>query len=329
MLFKLLITFLFLFSFLSSKSYSQEASDPSIFDKDKVLSIISVNYFYNKQPLQKNSKITCELNFYDDYKQKVITKIDKNSNYVILVSNPGKIFLDNIKCSRHSIPLIFGTSRLKIIDDMGFIAHGGFVNYVGELNLNYFPSFFKILDIFNLSNFLNDRNGTLEIKVRDNIFDALNFINSQFSNIYHLKITKSILEDTHNLKPNNTPELYSQKNIDKDLQQKFSTESSNFDKNSQENITKQPEIVIENNPEEKNIETEVESVKQQDLIEKFNDKITNFNNNSKVAQHPYLAPQYSDFYSPVHNPYNAIGNHFGYYIMDNIITQDPVIEHPH
>jgi hypothetical protein len=309
----------------STKAYSQKAYDLSIFDKDKVLSIISVNYFYNKKALLKNSKITCELNFRDDYKNKVITKIDENSNYLIILSNPGKVFLESIQCSRHSIPLIYGASRFKEIDDMGFVAHAGFVNYVGELNLNYFPSFFKILDIFNLSNFLNDKSGTLEINIRDNIFDALNFINLRFNNIYHLKLTKSILEDSYHLKPNDTPEPYSQENINKDLNKNTLKEPMN----SSENIIKKTEALAEKNIEESATEPDKETIKQKDLLEKLSDKTSNNSNKNQIPRYPYLAPQYSDFYSPIYNPYNAIGNHFGYYMMDSLIVQDPVIEHPH
>ena len=164
MIFK--IIFLYLLLINPFEAYSQEASELSIFDKDKVFSIISVNYFYKNQPLYKNSKIKCEIEFYDDYKQKVISKIDENSNYIILVSDPGKVFLENIKCSRHSIPLIYGASRFKTVDHMGFVAHQGFVNYVGELNLYYYPTIFKFLDIFNLSKFSNDIKGVLKITVR-------------------------------------------------------------------------------------------------------------------------------------------------------------------
>ena len=314
------------------RAYCQEALDLDIFNKDKVFSIISINYFYKKQALFKNSKIKCELNFYDDYKEKVISKIDENSNFVILLSNPGKVFLESIQCSRHSIPLIYGTSRFKIIDDMGFVAHKGFVNYVGELNLDYYPSFFKILDIFNLSNFSNDTNGLLQIDVRDNIFDAMNFINSRFSNIYHLKLTKSLLMDSHSLKPNEEPETYSQKNITKDLT-KNSIQSL---PNQLEIQAKNPQIISEENIKtidefapEKNIQSN-EIITKKELIKEINDgEIKDLESDFKTPQHPYLAPRYSDFYSPVYNPYNLIGNPSNYYLMHTFAIQDPVIEHPH
>jgi hypothetical protein len=49
----------------------------------------------------------------------------------------------------------------------------------------------------------------------------------------------------------------------------------------------------------------------------------------KAPVHPYIAQRYSDFYSPVYNPYFAIGNISNSYIMNTLGVQDPVIEHPH
>jgi hypothetical protein len=323
---------IYLLCLIPLKAFCQQASDLAIFDKNKVFSIISVNYFYKKQPLLKNSKIQCELNFYDDYKEKVISKIDENSNYIILLSNPGKVYLESIKCSRHSIPLIYGASRFKLIDDMGFVAHQGFVNYVGELNFYYYPSFFKILDIFNLSSFSNDASGLLQTDVIDNIFDAMNFINSRFTNIYHLKLTKSLLMDSHNLKPNDSPEEYSQKNIRKDLDKNIIQSPSN----QSEIQTKNPQIINEKTIKTideltpgKNIEGN-EIVTKKEIIEEINDgEIKDLESDFKAPQHPYSAPRYSDFYSPVYNPYHLIGNPSSYYLMHTFGVQDPVIEHPH
>ena len=327
MIFKIIILFLILINPL--EAYCQEASNLSIFDKNKVFSIISVNYFYNNQPLFKNSKIKCELEFYDDYKQKVISKIDENSNYIILASNPGKVFLENIKCSSHSIPLIYGASRYKIVDDMGFLAHQGYVNYIGELNLYYYPTLFKILDIFNLSKLSNDNNGSLDIKVYNNIFEALNFINSRFKNIYHLKLTKSLLEDRHNLKPNDPPVVYSQQNIDRDLQRNMPPQPMIYNSYSQNNESKNSKIMIEENAEKDKLKSSIETVKQQDLLEKFNDEMIKTDTEYKAPEHPYIAQRYSDFYSPVYNPYYLIKNSSGYNIMNTLGVQDPVIEHPH
>jgi len=327
MIFKIIILFLVLLKPL--QAFCQEASGLSIFDKNKVFSVISVNYFYKNQTLFKNSKIKCEIEFYDDYKQKVISKIDENSNYIILASNPGKIFLENIKCSRHSIPLIYGASRFKTVDNMGFVAHQGFVNYVGELNLYYYPTLFKFLDIFNLSKLSNDISGTLDIKVNDNIFDALNFINSRFRNIYHLKLTKSLLEDSHNLKPNDVPEIYSQKNIDKDLQRKIPPQPMIYSPDLQNNESKNSKIMLEGDTEKDELKSSIETIKQKDLLEKFNDEMVKTDAEYKAPEHPYIAQRYSDFYSPVYNPYYAIGNISNYYIMNTLGVQDPVIEHPH
>ena len=319
------IIILYLFCFFCCEAYSQEnLNSLSIFDKDKVLSIISVNYFHNKKPLSRDSKIKCELNFYDDYKKKVISKVDENSNYVILLSNPGKVYLESINCSRHSIPMIYGASRFKRIEDLGFVANAGFLNYVGEININYAPSFFKILDIFNLSHFLNDKNGSMEIKVNDNILDVLNFINLRFSDVYHLKLTKSILGDSHVLNPNATPAIYSPANSNKnEVVEPIINKIENNEK--QKNISNEEEISIENTK----VESDVDSIKRDDLIKKLDENNSNKNNNLQNYQHPFLATRYSDFYSPVYDPYQLIGSPTSYYLMHTFVIQDPVIEHPH
>ena len=310
-----IITILLLIIF-PTNSYCENFYDLNIFDKNKVFSIISVNYFYNKQTLLKNSKTKCELNFRDDYKERVTTKIDEDSNYIILLSNPGKVFLESIECWRHSIPLIYGASRFKFIDDMGFVAHKGFVNYVGELNINYYPSFFKILDIFNLSNFINDANGSIQLDVNDRIFEALNFINFRFKNIYHLKLTKSLLIDSHALKPNDEPEIYSPKNILNDSQIK---------------VPPQPQAMEEKpvNINEK-INEKIDTISKKELIEKIDNKdLDDDLIISKIPQHPYSAPRYSDFYSPIYDPYNITNSPSNYYLMNIYGVQDPVTEHPH
>ena len=53
MIFKIIILFLALLNPL--EAYCQEGSDLSIFDKNKVFSIISVNYFY-KLTIKYNNK---------------------------------------------------------------------------------------------------------------------------------------------------------------------------------------------------------------------------------------------------------------------------------
>jgi len=312
---KIIFSLLFIFPI---KAYSENDYDLNIFDNNKAFSIISVNYFYNKQLLLKNSKTSCKLNFRDDYKEKVFAKIDENSSFIILLSNPGKVFLESIECSRHSIPLIYGASRFKYIDDMGFVAHKGFVNYLGELNLYYYPSFFKILDIFNLSNFSNDLNGLIQIDVEDKIIEAVNFINSRFKNIYHLKLTKSLLIDSHSLKPNEEPDIYSQNDIRSDLDPK----------NFPQTIAKEEKI--ENSVKIDNeINKKVESISQNDLIENMNNDPKDNFYKSDTPQHPYLAPKYSDFYSPIYDPYIPRKNPLDYYLMNVYDVQDPVMEHPH
>ena len=74
---------------------------------------------------------------------------------------------------------------------------------------------------------------------------------------------------------------------------------------------------------------EDQGIAKQDLLEKFNDEMVKTDTEYKAPAHPYIAQRYSDFYSPVYNPYYAIGNISNYYIMNTLGVQDPVIEHPH
>jgi hypothetical protein len=216
--------------------------------------------------------------------------------------------------------MIYGASRFKRIEDLGFVANTGFLNYVGEININYAPSFFKILDIFNLSHFLNDKNGSMEIKVSDNILDVLNFINLRFSDVYHLKLTKSILGDSHVLNPNATPAIYSPNNSNKN--EVFEPIINKIEK---KNISNEDEISIDNIK----VEGIADSIKRDDLIKKLDENNSNKNNNLQNYQHPFLATRYSDFYSPVYDPYQLIGSPTSYYLMHTFVIQDPVIEHPH
>jgi hypothetical protein len=207
------------------------------------------------------------------------------------------------------------------------------VNYVGELNLYYYPSFFKILDIFNLSSLSNDARGLIQTDVRDGIFDAINFINSRFRNLYHLKLAKSLLMDSHSLKPNDQPEEYTPKNIQKDLQKNIDQSIPNQTQIPAENREiideKKTKTIEETTP--KNSAENTEIITKTEIVEEISNK--DLNNNSEnifnAPQHPYLAPRYSDFYSPVYNPYQLIGNPSSYYLMHTFAIQDPVIEHPH
>ena len=97
----------------------------------------------------------------------------------------------------------------------------------------------------------------------------------------------------------------------------------------QNNQPKNTEIILDEKTENNKPESSIETVKQQDLLEKFNDEMVKTETEYKTPVHPYIAQKYSDFYSPVYNPYYAIGNISNYYIMNTQAVQDPVIEHPH
>jgi hypothetical protein len=134
------------------------------------------------------------------------------------------------------------------------------------------------------------------------------------------------------LKPNDSPEEYSQRKIRIDLDKNIIQSPSN----QLEIQAKNPQIIDEKNIKKieeiapkNNIETN-EIITKKELIKEVNDgEIKDLEIDFKAPQHPYSAPRYSDFYSPVYNPYHLIGNPSSYYLMHTFGVQDPVIEHPH
>jgi hypothetical protein len=132
------------------------------------------------------------------------------------------------------------------------------------------------------------------------------------------------LGDSHALNPNATPEIYSFNNSNKnEIVEPVINEIEKNEK--QKNIGNEDKISIE----DKKIESVFDSIKQDDLIKKLDENNSNKNNNLQNYQHPYLATRYSDFYSPVYDPYQLIGITPSYYLMHSFAIQDPVIEHPH
>jgi len=194
---KNLFFFILIFgAFFCQKSFANEIYN------DKVYSILSVKFILDDAVANRiDSKFRCKLFFRDDYKEKVNLIEDHESNYITIISNPGKIFLENITCSTHNIPFLIGKSRKKIVENWGFVAHKDFLNYAGEITINFDPSSFQILDIFNLANLFED-SGKIRIDVNDNSSQILNFINYKFVHLSNFKLIKSIFTENRKLQPN-------------------------------------------------------------------------------------------------------------------------------
>lgn len=302
----------------------------TLIPESKSITVLSINFYFNNQLISKNSKFKCQIDFVDDYNNEITKIFDELSNYLILESNPGKVFIKNIYCTNHSFPLIYGISRSKNIQDYGFVAHKNFVNYAGDITVKYSSSSFKILDIFNFSSLVEDKNGVVSIDCQDKIIEALTFINNRFKNVYHLKITKSLMGDSFYLKPNETPEPYNSSTLDMDII-KNTMNSANQEHHAQQpSLTKSiiSDSQTSTNPSQtfnySNLSNQVEQSESLSTT-----KINTENKKIISPQHPYLAPYYSEFYAPIYNPYFSVISQKIPIPNQIIIMQDPVIEHPH
>jgi hypothetical protein len=279
-------------------------------NKNIISSILSINIIYDDNFLNTNSSHQCDLFFYDDFNKIVKKTIDKNSNYIILESMAGKIFLKEITCYRKNLSFLFGGYRTKYIDDRGFVAHDGYINYAGDITISFNSSYLLMSDFYNLSAFATDYNGIINFKTDDKIFEAINFVKYNFGNNPNLKIAKSLFNDNHSLKPNDDPEVFN-------INQRFEP----IDKISENQIINNPPQNFQNPYQNiyKYVEqTDQENQRTPQLLKAKND----------MPSHPYLAPYYSEFYSPNYNQYYSINGN----IYDNknvyLDVQDPVQEKP-
>lgn len=295
---KNLVLFVWLFfNFFTLKAFANENFS------DKTYSILSVKYVIDDAVANRiDSKYRCKLTFRDDYKEKVEVIEDEESNYIILISNPGKIFLEYVNCNSHNIPLIYGRSRKKYIEDWGFVAHGNFLNYAGELTINFDASSFQILDFFNFSNILED-SGKIRFDVVDNSVQILNFLNYKYTQFNNHKLIKSLFTENRKLQPND---------INKD---DIIQNSTRYIHKKNENENNYNNNIVSTND---NIKINVKELNPQDEVVK--------KNIFKKPIHPYLAPIYSDFYNPIFNPYNLVNHSVNPYLSPSSEIQDPAID---
>lgn len=292
---KLIFLSFLLINFLSFNSFANENFNAITY------SILSVKYVINDEVANRiDSRFKCKISFRDDYKEKVKVIEDNESNYITLISNPGKIYLEYVNCNSHNIPLIFGKSRKKYIEDWGFVAFKDFLNYAGEITINFEASPFMILDVFNLSNFLED-SGKIRFDVVDNSNQILNFINFKFTHLSGQKLLKSLFTENRKLQPNE----FNKDNIIQNSTQYI------YKKNEEENNYK-------NNQFENTVKLNLQDLSQKNLGSNINDE--------KRPIHPYLAPIYSEYYNPIYNPYNTVNLSPNPYLSPSTEIQDPAVD---
>lgn len=269
---------------------------------DKTYSILSIKYLVDDTVANRiDAKYRCKLSFRDDYKEKVEVIEDDETNYIILISNPGKIFLEKVNCNSHDIPFIYGRSRKKYIEDWGFVAHSNFLNYAGEITINFDVSSFQFLDFINFSNLLED-SGKIRFDVVDNSVQILNFINYKYTQFSNHKLIKSLFNENRKLQPNDL----NKDDIIQNSTRYFHKKNEN-ENNYNNNVSENENVKI--NLKELNTKNEV-------VEKKF----------VKKPIHPYLAPIYSDFYNPIFNPYNLVNHSINSYLSPSSEIQDPAID---
>jgi len=299
-------------------------ADSKNFDNDdfsQVFSILNVRIIYDNKLIDQNSSYNCSLKFYDDLNNIVNQITNSQNNYIIIKSNSGKVFLKEISCYRKNFPFFFGAYRTKYINDQGFVAYNGFINYAGDLIINFNSSQLLLSDIFNLSAFSIDYNSVIGYKISENIPHAINFIKSNIPNYSNIKVAKSLFGDNHYLKPNDDPEIIDLKQSNNSNIQNPINEQSNQPLKSpnQENIysniyqktdISQQENIYSNSNAGYNLPTKNEPFKKNDM-----------------PSHSY-SPYYSEFYAPNFNQYYYIKGDI--YDSNNIYLdiQDPVQEKP-
>jgi hypothetical protein len=295
------------------------------FDNDdfsKVISFLNIKIIHDNKLIDQNSSHNCTLKFYDDLNNIVNQTISSQNNYIIIKSYPGKVFLKEISCYRKNFPFFFGAYRTKYINDQGFVAHNGFINYAGDLTIKFNSSYLLLSDIFNLSAFSIDYDSVIGYKISENIINAINFVKSNIPNYSNFKIAKSLFGDNHFLKPNDDPEI--------------------IDSNELHNSNYQKPINIQSNqvlksPNQENIYSNIyqkTDISKQENISPNVNSINNLPTNNESFQkndmpsHSYLAPYYSEFYAPNINQYYSIKGDI--YDSNNIYLdiQDPVQEKP-
>jgi len=301
------------------------SADSKSFDYEnlsEVFSILNVKIIYDNKLIDQNSSYNCSLMFHDDLNNIVNQTNISQNNYIIIKSNPGKVFLKEISCYRKNFPFFFGAYRTKYINDQGFVAHNGYINYAGDLTIKFNSSNLLLSDIFNLSAFSIDYDSVIGYKISENITNAINFIKSNIPNHSNFKIAKSLFGDNHYLKPNDDPEIIdlNQLNISK-LENPVNNQSNQPLKSpNQENIysniyqktdISQQENIYSNSNAGYDLTTKNEPFKKNDM-----------------PSHSYLAPYYSEFYAPNFNQYYSIKGDI--YDSNNIYLdiQDPVQEKP-
>ncbi len=179
-------------------------------DNSEVLSLLSLEVIYDGELEKRNSGFAgfCQVRFRDGNFDNVKFRNEKNSTIYFLKNEPGRTILYDMKCLHHIVPLFYLKSRKVNLSTWGFWAHEGFVNYLGHVTITYRSKGFGPRDLFALGGVTDDEIGKVDVRIEDNIDDAIAFLNHHYPELKNVPITKSLIKDIADIKPDEKPETY-------------------------------------------------------------------------------------------------------------------------
>lgn len=196
--------------FLLNSCILLSRSDIINHDESETISLVSLEIIYDGKHETRNHSPSgfCQVRFHDDEFNAVKFRNEEHSPFYFLKTEPGRIILEEMKCMHHVIPLFYLKNRKIDLSEWGFVAHKGFVNYIGHVVITYRPKGFHGLDLFALGGIKTDRSGKFEVRVEDRIDDAVIFLNRNYPELKNVPVTKSLLTDISQIKYNVKPEAY-------------------------------------------------------------------------------------------------------------------------
>ncbi len=179
-------------------------------NNSEAIAIFSLEIIYDGKPEVRNHGIAgfCQVRFHNGEFDSVKFRSEENSKFYFLKDEPGKITLNNLRCMHHVVPLLYLKNRNVDLTNWAFMAHEGFINYVGHITISYRPVGFGPADVFGLGSIQYDEKGKIDVRVEDKIDDTISFLRQNYPELGNIPITKSLLEDIADLKQNKKPEIY-------------------------------------------------------------------------------------------------------------------------
>jgi len=180
-------------------------------DPDEAISIVGVRII-NDGKLQTSNTgpfSFCQVRFVDEQFEDIKFRNGGSIRFYILKSNPGKVTLDTMTCMDHKIPLIYLKHRhVRFADyeDMIFKAQSGVINYAGDIEIDYTPWGFRMIDLLALGGNKFDTKGTIKIKVEDRMEEARAYLLEYYPELLQkYQLVKSAIGDLTKKPASSTP----------------------------------------------------------------------------------------------------------------------------